>query len=383
MKPLLCDDQLCTGCSACVNTCNKGALTIGQNTEGFYRPVVDEEKCVGCGVCEKNCPILNEKISFSRTPKAYGCYVSDEKIRARSSSGGAFSSLALYVLELGGTVWGAGFNSDMRLEYMPVKTVSELDKIRRSKYVQCYVGDAFQRISKQLKQGELVLFCGTPCHVAGLYGYLRTDAGNLITIDFICHGTPSPRLFREYLEWLTQKFHDQVVDFNFRDKKFGINYNVATTAVFERKGEIHLYGKENSYTIGFCQDKTISHSCNECRYRNIRRMSDFTLGDFHGSHYSADQKYKGVSCLIANSEEAKRMVPKLKDLYSEEIPAEEIVKGNPSYTKQNHKRIFSYKVLERPYQELADNVFVLSVRDYVKLWMMKILGAKILYKLFK
>lgn len=383
--PILCEDIECTGCMACVSSCSKSALCIIQNDEGFYRPSFDAEKCIGCLLCEKSCPILLSKEKPTVKPLAFGCYSKSDSIRQKSSSGGAFSSIANKVLSENGIVWGAGYDYNMRLIYMPIERIDDLDRIRRSKYVQCYVGDTYFRIRKQLKEGKSVLFCGTPCHVAGLYGYLGYRPENLLTIDFICHGVPSPLLFANYLKWISEKYQDRVVDYIFRDKKFGVNYNVATTITFANSGKKHLYGKENCYTLGFCKDKTIGSSCYNCHFRDTQRLSDFTIGDFHGNTYSGEQKFRGVSCLMANSDKAKIVVNSLDQIIIEEVPLETIINSNPSYTKPNsgtpNKEMKN--MVNKSFSILSESVFKMNKKDKLKMVLMKMFGAKLLYKLMK
>ncbi len=383
--PVLCKDKECTGCMACLNSCSKGALCIIHNEEGFYRPSLDVDKCIGCLLCEKSCPILHTKDLPTAKPTAFGCYSNSDSIRRSSSSGGIFSSIAIKVLSNNGIVWGAGYDENMRLVYMPVESIDDLEKIRRSKYVQCYVGDAYQAIKRQLKDGRSVLFCGTPCHVAGLYGYLGNRPENLLTIDFICHGVPSPILFANYLQWISEKYQDKVVDYNFRDKKFGVNYNVATTVTFSNIGKKHLYGKENCYTLGFCKNKTIGKSCYSCHFRSTQRLSDFTIGDFHGNTYSGDQKFKGVSCLMANSDKAKGLVKSLVQISIELASLEDVVNSNPSYTKPNSgsPNENMNKIVYTSFPVLSERDFQMDIKDYLRMVLVKLLGAKLLYKLMK
>lgn len=383
--PQLCSDKTCVGCMSCVNSCNQSALRIMQNEEGFYRPSLDIDKCIGCHMCAKSCPILIAKDLPTIKPSAFGCYSQSDSIRYNSSSGGAFSSIAINLLSENGIVWGAGYDENMRLVYMPIERIEDLDKIRRSKYVQCFVGDAYKRIKKQLKDGKPVLFCGTPCHVAGLYGYLGNSPENLLTIDFICHGVPSPLLFSNYLKWISEKYQDKVVDYKFRDKKFGVNYNVATTITLSKLGEKHLYGKENSYTLGFCKGKTICASCYNCHFRSTQRLSDFTIGDFHGNTYSGEQKFKGVSCLIANSDKAKDIVKSLDQIIIQEVSLETIVKSNPSYTQANSglPNENLKEMVKESFSVLSESVLKMNLKDKLRMILMKLFGTKVLYRLLK
>ena len=302
--PQLCDANTCMGCGSCAQSCAHEAITMSYNAEGYYNPVVNADRCVGCHQCEKHCPILTPVVKHEEEPLAYAVWNKDDEIRKQSSSGGAFTSIAEPILDEGGLVWGAGYSADMKPIYMCIEHKEDLNLIRGSKYVQCEIGDTFKKIRAQLKDGNKVLFCGTPCHVAGLHAFLQGKfVENLITVDFICHGVPSSKLFGNYIQWLENKYKDKVTRFNFRESKFGINYNVATSATFRNAGKKYLYLNDNSYTLGFCRDITIHDACSLCHFRGQQRHADFTIGDFHGEkkRFNSKEQYKGISTMIVNN----------------------------------------------------------------------------------
>lgn len=364
-------------------SCARHAISMQFNKEGYYSPVVDTERCIGCLVCEQRCPVLSPIATNKEPLNAYASWINEDDTRARSSSGGAFSAIAITVLEAGGAVWGAGYSEDMTPAYKCVEHIEELDLIRGSKYVQCITGESYKKIKEQLKDGRQVLFCGTPCHVAGLYSFLNGKlTENLITVDFICHGVPSPKLFENYIKWLEDKYNDKVLDFKFREHRFGTNYNVGTSATFKEKGKKFLYLQNNSYTLGFCRDLTIHQTCYECKFKGVQRASDFTIGDFHGAkgEYSAKEQFKGISCLIVNSTKGNEIIGQL-NMQMKSVNLEKIIKANPSYTMHSKKTspLKMEDLVRMPYNEIQLRYFKPSLKDKIKTVSILLLGGRLTY----
>ena len=381
--PQLCNDKDCTGCSSCAQSCAKNAISMQFNKEGYYNPVVETDKCVGCLICEQRCPILSPVAKNKEPLNAYASWIKDDETRAKSSSGGAFSAIAIEILNTGGIVWGAGYTDNMIPSYKYVEHSKDLDLIRGSKYVQCKIGDTYKKIKEQLKIGKQVLFCGTPCHVSGLYAFLNGKfTENLITIDFICHGVPAPKLFGNYIKWLEEKYNDEIVDFNFRESRFGTNYNVGTSATFKEKGKKFLYLQNNSYTLGFCRDLTIHETCNKCFFNGTQRTSDFTIGDFHGTkgEYSAKEQHQGISCLIVNSDKGNAYVERL-DMKIKEVELKKIIKSNPSYTLQSKIKspLNLEEIVTKPFKEVQEKHIRPSLKDKIKTVSMLLLGGRLTY----
>ena len=195
--PILAKKTDCTGCAACMNSCARSAIQMVADEEGFLVPIVDNDKCVECKSCEKSCPVVTKTSNTNTShPKAYAVW--NEIDRRVSSSGGAFSSFARYVMKNGGVVFGAAFDTNLHCHHIKVTTIEGLDALRGSKYVQSEIGDTYKEIKSVLKDEKYVLFCGTPCQVAGLKAYLRKDYEKLITLDLACHGVPSDSVFQAY-----------------------------------------------------------------------------------------------------------------------------------------------------------------------------------------
>lgn len=216
---IICEPSKCTGCMACVNVCVHHAVKIKTDEEGFDRPYIDSNLCVDCGLCSKTCPI-NQHPKVNETKDVYSGWSADDKVRINSSSGGAFTEIARPILEKGGVVFGCALNGKLQAEHIYVETFEELEtKLRGSKYVQSRIGNSYSKAKDFLRQGRKVLFSGTPCQIAGLKNYLRREYENLITVDLICHGVPSPMLFEDYKEFMQKHEKMELTNVSFRCKK--------------------------------------------------------------------------------------------------------------------------------------------------------------------
>ena len=220
--PFLANKIDCTGCAACMNSCARSAIQMVADEEGFLVPIVDNDKCVECKLCEKSCPVITKTSNTNTSqPKAYAVW--NEIDRCVSSSGGAFSSFARYVLKKGGAVFGAAFDTNLHCHHINVTTIEGLDALRGSKYVQSEIGDTYKEIKIVLKDDKYVLFCGTPCQVAGLKAFLRKDYEKLITLDLVCHGVPSDFVFQAYKSKISTRLAGigKVDGFEFRRREIG------------------------------------------------------------------------------------------------------------------------------------------------------------------
>lgn len=325
------DKKDCCGCAACVQVCHKHCIKLTEDAEGFLYPSVDKYLCTDCGLCDKICP-MHRTIGPLTPFTTYAATNPDEYVRSQSSSGGIFSLFAEYVIGQGGVVFGAAFNDNWEVEHSYTESVEGLAKFRGSKYVQSQIGTSFSDVERFLKAGRQVLFSGTPCHVAGLKGYLRKDYENLLTVDCVCHGVPSPGIFREYLSM--ESNGKSISGINFGDKTTGWkNYSV----IFGFKGKDTFTTSrehgEDRFMQGFLRNIYLRPSCYECHFRECRSDSDITLGDFWGIDKIRPEldDDKGLSLVIVNN---KRTDDLLKALGCNltEMSLSEAIKYNPSIT---------------------------------------------------
>ncbi len=360
----------CIGCYNCVNICPNSAVLMSDSEQGYDLPVIDLKKCTDCGLCAKKCPVLDD-IKVQSLKKAYYGASNDKAIVKQSSSGGIFSELAQSVINDGGVVFGAVFdNVNKCVVYNNTKEV-DLEKLRRSKYVESKVFDTYKSVKSFLDNEIFVLFVGMPCHIAGLKKFLSKDYDNLLTCDFICGGAPKNKYFKEHLEYLEKKFHSKVVDVNFRPKIYGWK-EYAFKVSFENGKEYTNYASLDSYFRGFLYEKmTTRQACEECKFR-LNHYSDIILADFWGYKQLPQIKDDdtGISLVIANSDKGLSMLDNIKAATSlTELPLE-FTAYNFSKIKNNEEKLLK----KRAFEELAKEIgFEKAAR---KIYMKKTLKSK-------
>ena len=343
----------CCGCHACASVCAHGAITMQSDTEGFLYPVVDKSACADCGLCEQVCPVIHQA-SPTQPLNVYVARNNNEVIRRQSSSGGIFTLLAEAVIREGGVVFGAKFGEEWNVVHASTETLDGLAAFRGSKYVQSAIGNTYKEARNLLRQGRKVLFSGTPCQIAGLRRYLRKDYDNLLAVDVICHGVPSPMVWQRYLDEMRMK--GDITDISFRDKSnswnrydFRLRYTSPVTGAngSSCEKEFKQLFAENTYMRGFLADLFLRPSCHSCPAKGPKGVSDITLGDYWGvEHEHPDwDDDKGSSVVIVHTEKGTAFVSNI-DMVHSLTKLEVVCKYNPalvsSYPQhRNRTRFFS------------------------------------------
>lgn len=298
-------NKICTGCGACQNTCPFNAIKLEANDEGFLVPTVNGEKCTNCGLCKTVCPAIHFKTTNRKEPECYAV-LADSGIRRKSSSGGMFTILAQHVLKKGGYVCGAAFVEEWNVHHIIIDKEEDLDKLRRSKYLQSEMGDTYQQIKTLLDYDKVVLFVGTPCQVSALNLFLKKDYEKLIKIDLICHGVPNYEIFKKFLEEITPI--SNIKSINFREKeRIGLDcfFSIETN-------DSKIYPQE--YFSGFVNNLYLRKSCSACKYTGFQRFGDMTIGDFWGIENYDPSLYDkiGTSLVLINNAKGAKCFSEVK-----------------------------------------------------------------------
>lgn len=311
------DKYLCCGCNACILRCPRLCLKMEEDEEGFLYPQVNEELCINCGLCEKVCPVINQNEKCAPL-YVYAAKNKNEEVRLQSSSGGIFTLLAEKVIQEEGIVFGARFDENWEVIHDYTDCIEGIKMFRGSKYVQSKTGDSFKKVESFLKSGVKVLFSGTPCQIAGLKNYLHTDSENLMTVDFICHGVPSSKVWRMYLDESCNKFlggNEKALDcidaINFRSKKYGWKdfiffLRLKTARNIKYLEENH---KQNIYMRAFLTNLILRPSCYHCPSKEGKSGSDITIADFWGikTQCPSMDDDKGTSLVLINTEKGRKL----------------------------------------------------------------------------
>ena len=399
--------QDCCGCHACASVCARHSITMQEDNEGFLYPVVDTSTCTNCGLCEKVCPVIHQSAPVA--PQAtYIAINRDEEIRLQSSSGGIFTLLAEQVIAEGGVVFGARFDEDWSVIHAWTDTVDGLAAFRGSKYVQSRIGDTYSEARAFLQQGRKVLFSGTPCQIAGLKKFLRKEYNNLLTVDFICHGVPSPGVWQRYLSELREELRAErgvgkntvpssmdelpvITGISFRDKtngwkKFGFRLryaaskaalnSVSSSANKVEKELLHPF-PQNPFMRGFLADVYLRPSCYACSAKSGKSGSDITIADAWGIDCFAVEHDddKGACYVLENTSKGVSYM-NLFSFEQHDVGIDVIKRYNPSYAssvKPHAKRTKFFRFFAKSkftFTEILNRVFHVTYWDKI-MWSLR------------
>lgn len=310
----------CCGCSACEQICARHAITMKYDQDGFIYPDVDKEICTNCNICDNVCPILNsDKVKNDQKQDAYVAINNNKNVLSKSSSGGVFSVIAEYVLSQGGVVCGAAFNEDLKVCHCIVDNVEYLDKLRGSKYIFSENNGCYKAVRDFLKKGRWVYFTGTGCQVAGLKSFLNREYENLITSDILCHGTPSYKMFRAFIDKYEHDNNVKTISYNFRDKTIcGWSCSSSSYVKNNVTGKIQYIPYHDvfeGYFNAFISGSINRESCYLCEFTTDNRTGDITLADYWGveKYHPEIATLDGVSFVLVNNTKGRVLWNKIKD----------------------------------------------------------------------
>lgn len=306
----------CCGCGACFNICPQQAIYIETDEYGYLFPNIIKEKCILCGLCEKVCP-MNAEVKLHKSYKAYAASLKDEGVKEKSASGGVFAGIARNILCQNGVIYGAAYGENQYVHHIGISREQDLAKLQDSKYVQSDMENIYIDIKKQLLRGNKVLFSGTPCQVSALKLFLRKDYENLFTIDLICHGVPSYRLFFEGIHLVINK-GEQIKSVSFRNKSTGWGTD---GYIQTNKKKYKFDESKSSYYYYFLRSTLYRDSCYKCKYATDKRPGDITIGDYwrietaHPKFRKLIDERGGVSCVLINSRKGEKLFDDNKDAF--------------------------------------------------------------------
>lgn len=303
----------CCGCTACASICPKHCIIMAADEEGFLYPQIDTSGCVSCGACEKVCPVINQAEEKLIEQKGYLVQHKDEKIRLESSAGGAFTAISTYVLQKDGVVFGAAYDENFQVCHKYVEVVDDLYLFRNSKYVQSSLGESYKQVKAFLEAGRWVCFSGTPCQIEGLTKYLGSQYEQLVLVDVVCRGIPSPLIWKKYLEY--QQVAERKIDsIRFRDKYYGYKYSTMSL-IKKNKNVYHAGSQLDPMLRAFITNMSDRPSCYECPFKKRYRVSDMTIWDC-ASVYDFDKKMdddKGTTRVLCHTPKGAIIIKELRN----------------------------------------------------------------------
>lgn len=383
------EKSLCCGCSACVQACPQQCISFIEDEEGFLYPKIEKSLCIKCELCKKVCPFQVTTPLRTFVPETYGMKSRDKKILENSSSGGVFSLLSKKIIEEGGVVYGAAMTDDMKgTHHIRVSSAKELPLLRGSKYLQSEMKGCFKQVKEDLKSGNKVLFSGVPCQIDGLKLYLNKSYKNLICVEVICHGVPSPLLWRKYVENLETRLGAKISSVNFRKKKhswneYGLLVNGENISQFQSLNQ-------NSYLQMFLKNYCLRPSCYTCNAKKIESMADITIADFWGVQNIAPELYDsmGISLVFIQSCKGRELFEKMKDLtVFKSVDFDRAIQSNPAYHKSALKpktrNVFFKELHTYGYKYVAKKYGHLTKKEKIIRLLNRTPALKVYRKLFR
>lgn len=358
---MILEKNKCTGCGSCAIACSNKCIVMEEDNEGFRFPKINYEKCIGCNLCKKSCPVI-EKSALSEKTIAIAAKNKNLDMRLNSSSGGFFYQLAIKIIEKGGLVCAAKYDENFMVVHTIIDKVQDIPPLCGSKYSQSKVEHCFMNIKKALEIGQNVVFFGTPCQVAGLAKFLNKQYSNLILVDNICHGVPSPKIWNKYLgeRRKIDANGSLVKEVNQRNKSTGwSNYSYSVEIKYENGNRYLSKQSEDLFMKGFTGNLFLRDSCSNCEFKGVERVSDITVGDYWGvwkQHPDFDDD-KGTSLLLIHTNKGIKIWNLINDNFDYiDVDVYEALENNPSALKSSPK----HKNRDKFFKEVVKHKSILN-----------------------
>lgn len=352
----------CNGCQMCKDVCARNAISYQVNKQGFWFPKVDYSKCIKCGLCVNKCPNKTKVFNEKTKPLVKAVWSVDDDVRMDSTSGGLFYELARDILlNKKGYVVGCIYDDDYKgAHQVIIDSIDELKPLMVSKYVESNAEGIYVKITEALKTGKIVLFVGAPCQCAALYSYLGKDYDNLFVVDFLCRGANSPKAHRKYVEYLEKKYNSKIVSLRSKDKRNGWE-RFGQSAVFENGKEYFLPHEEDLRVVAYHRGNLmVRESCLDCKFKNLPRYSDITLGDFWGIKPEEVRDIdKGISLCFINSDKGKLLMEEISNrVESIDKTLDDAKRGNPaiycSASSSKNRNVFLNSLDDMQFDKLVN-----------------------------
>lgn len=345
-----------------MSVCPQEAIEMRSDERGFLYPQIDSQKCIDCGECREVCSFNSDydKSSLISSPQVYAVKHKDEAIRMKSRSGAVFMACADYIInEKKGVVYGCGFIDNLEVAHRRIDSQESLHELQGSKYVQSDMLDCFEKVAEELAEGRYVVFSGTPCQVAGIKGYIDSQnqaSDKLFTFDLICHGVPSPKVYRDYRSFMEKAHNKKIKAFDFRDKAYGWSTHIESLT-FEDGQKI----SQKYYTELFYMYTAIRPSCAKCPFTNTKRAADITLGDFWkvGEVIADFDDDKGVSSILVNTNKGIELFENVK----EKLEFNELELGDAMQPRLKEPVVLSAQT-EKFWRDYEKNGFEYIIKGY-------------------
>lgn len=332
--------EYCVGCGTCSISCPKQCIKMEHDINGFLKPIIDESFCIECGVCTKYCPATKavEQLFHTGENKYYSAISNNSSLLENSSSGGLFALFAEQIITRGGYVCGCIFDKDTKTaKHILSNSMDDVKKMCGSKYVQSVVYNNFRKIKELLISGREVLFTGTACQIAGLRLFLESDYSNLILVEVLCHGTPSPQMFSDFINYWEKKVNGKVTNIKFRDKcrdGWGSEHRTSIVYTDENHRQRKKFLLLPAYFSAFFYGLSLRESCYECQFARIERVSDITIGDFWGAWKKYNKSfYEGISIASINTDRGCSLMMEIRPKLSfvENLTLDEAIYSNDNF----------------------------------------------------
>ena len=379
------DKKMCCGCGSCAQKCLYKCITLKADEEGFLYPEIDKSTCVNCGLCRVACPLSKDKSDDDISDAIiYGGYIKNDLVRASSSSGGAFTALAESFCDEEYVIFGAEMDDEFNVFHSYIESKAELDRFRKSKYLQSDMRNTYTEVKSFLDKGKKVLFSGTPCEIAGLNLFLNKSYENLLTVDVLCHSVPTVKWFNKEKEWIEKKSKCRVcsVDFRNKDNATWDRYRM----VWRLENNKQKTWIKDPFIVAWNAALISRPSCYDCRFACKKRVSDVTIGDLWGVHKFASHLYgenKGVSFFLLNTEKGAKYFDKIKDkLVYDKVSFDDVAANNPRLLRPmewNEKRDQFIRKMDT--MTFGDMMRLLPKTNYFSLIVCRILSRETKNKL--